>query len=383
MINRMILNQTSYFGKGAITALPEEIQKRHFQKALIITDQTLLETGLVTQVTTLLTQHEIAYALFADIVPNPTIADIQAGVQFCQESAADCLIALGGGSPIDAAKAIGMICTNPEFSDVRSLEGVANTQNPALPIFAVPTTSGTAAEVTINYVITDPEKQRKFVCVDPHDIPIVAFVDSDMMQNMPKPLAAATGMDALTHAIEGYLTQNAWTMTDMFHLEAIRVIGHALRDSVNGDQSSREQMALGQYLAGMGFSNVGLGLVHGMAHPLSARYNIPHGVACATLLPTVMAYNQTYTGEKYRKIGEALGLSFSANETIEAIREQTIAAVQHLGEDVGIPQTITSLGVKEADLLTLAQDALNDVCTPGNPREATLADICQLYQSLL
>ena len=302
---------------------------------------------------------------------------------FVKEAEADCLIAIGGGSPIDTAKAIGIILTNPEFSDVISLEGVADTKNPCLPILAVPTTSGTAAEVTINYVITDEANHRKFVCVDPHDIPIVAFIDSDMMMGMPKKLAASTGMDAMTHAIEGLITKGAWEMTDMLHLKAIEIIGHSLEASVEGDQNGREKMALGQYIAGMGFSNVGLGLVQGMAHPLSAWYNIPHGVACAALLPTVMKYNKEYTGEKYREIALVLGIKGAAEMSLEDVRDAACGEIDRLSKAVGIPATISELGVKETDIPAIAEDALRDVCTPGNPRETTVEEIIALYQSLM
>ncbi|EKZ4336163.1 lactaldehyde reductase, partial [Listeria monocytogenes] len=315
--------------------------------------------------------------------PNPTIQNVTDGVKAAQQSEADCIIAIGGGSPIDTAKAIGIIVTNPEFSDVRSLEGLAATKNPCLPILAVPTTSGTAAEVTINYVITDEENQRKFVCVDPHDIPIVAFVDSDLMMGMPKALAAATGMDAMTHAIEGLITKGAWEMTDMLHVKAVEIIGRSLRNAVNGDQESREEMALGQYIAGMGFSNVGLGLVHGMAHPLSAWYNIPHGVACAALLPTVMKYNKDFTGDKYRLIAEALGLPSARQLPLDSVRDIACEAIEELSKDVGIPTTLSELGVKEEDIPKIATDAFSDVCMPGNPKETTIEEIIELYRSLM
>ncbi|WP_321387945.1 lactaldehyde reductase [uncultured Enterococcus sp.] len=383
MANRMVLNETSYFGKGAINEIVGEFQKRGFQKAIVITDKDLIKFKVATKVTALLDEAGIAYATYDGIVPNPTIKNVTDGVAAVKEAAADCIIAIGGGSPIDTAKAIGIIVTNPEFADVRSLEGVAETKNPCLPILAVPTTSGTAAEVTINYVITDEENHRKFVCVDPHDIPLVAFVDSDMMMGMPKALAAATGMDAMTHAIEGFITKGAWEMTDMLHIKAIEIIGRSLRDSVNGDQTGREEMALGQYIAGMGFSNVGLGLVHGMAHPLSAWYNIPHGVACASLLPTVMKYNKDFTGEKYREIALALGLENAATMSIEEVRDAACAAIDQLSKDVGIPATISELGVKAEDLPQIAQDAFKDVCSPGNPRDASVEEIIALYQSLM
>lgn len=383
MANRMILNETSYHGKGAIAAIPTEFHARNFKKAVVITDKELHKIGVVAKVTTLLDEAEIAYEIYDGIVPNPTIENVKQGVAFVQAAKADVILAIGGGSPIDTAKAIGIIVTNPEFSDVRSLEGVADTKHPSLPILAVPTTSGTAAEVTINYVITDKERSRKFVCVDPHDIPIVAFVDSDLMMGMPKALCAATGMDAMTHAIEGLITKGAWEMSDMFHLKAIEIIGRSLADSVAGDPKGREDMALGQYLAGMGFSNVGLGLVHGMAHPLSAWYDIPHGIACAALLPTVMKYNKEFTGNKYREIAKALNIKDAESRSIEDIRDAACEAIDALSKKVGIPATISELGVKEADIAKIAEDALNDVCTPGNPRETNVAEIIAIYQSLM
>ena len=383
MANRMILNETSYFGKGAIENVPTEFKARGFKKAAVITDKDLVKFEVATKVTKLLDEAGVDYALYDGIVPNPTIQNVKDGLAFVQEAQADCIIAIGGGSPIDTAKAIAIIATNPEFSDVISLEGVADTKNPGLPILAVPTTSGTAAEVTINYVITDEDNHRKFVCVDPHDIPLVAFVDSDMMMGMPKSLAAATGMDAMTHAIEGFITKGAWEMTDMLHIKAIEIIGRSLRDSVNGDQAGREAMALGQYIAGMGFSNVGLGLVHGMAHPLSAWYNIPHGVACASLLPTIMKYNKDFTGEKYREIAIVLGIEGAETMSLEDVRDAACQAIDQLSKDVGIPATISELGVKEEDIPAIAKDALNDVCTPGNPRDTTLEEIIELYRSLM
>lgn len=384
MVNRMILNETSYFGKGAIAHLVTEFKQRSFKKGMVITDKALIKCGVATRVTNLLDEAGIDYGIYADIVPNPTVQNVIAGVAAVKAVDADCIIAIGGGSPIDTAKAIGIIIANPEFSDVLSLEGVADTKKPSLPILAVPTTSGTAAEVTINYVITDEANHRKFVCVDPHDIPIVAFVDSDMMMGMPKALAAATGMDAMTHAIEGYITKGAWELTDMLHLKAIEIIGRSLKDSVLEEkQTAREEMALGQYIAGMGFSNVGLGLVHGMAHPLSAWYNIPHGVACAALLPTIMTYNKAYTGEKYRDIARVLGIENVGSLTIEEVRDVACQAIDDLSKAVGIPETISELGVRAVDIPQIAEDALRDVCTPGNPRDATLADIIALYQSLL
>lgn len=383
MANRMILNETSYFGKGAIENVPTEFKARGFKKAAVITDKDLVKFEVATKVTKLLYEAGVDYALYDGIVPNPTIQNVKDGLAFVKEAQADCIIAIGGGSPIDTAKAIAIIATNPEFSDVISLEGVADTKHPCLPILAVPTTSGTAAEVTINYVITDEENHRKFVCVDPHDIPLVAFVDSDMMMGMPKSLAAATGMDAMTHAIEGFITKGAWEMTDMLHIKAIEIIGRSLRDSVNGDQAGREAMALGQYIAGMGFSNVGLGLVHGMAHPLSAWYNIPHGVACASLLPTIMKYNKDFTGEKYREIAIVLGIEGADTMSLEDVRDAACQAIDQLSKDVGIPATISELGVKEEDIPAISKDALNDVCTPGNPRDTTLEEIIELYRSLM
>ena len=382
-VNRMILNETSYFGKGAIQEVANEAKKRGFKKALVVTDKDLLKFKVATKVIAVLEEAGLAYDVYDGIVPNPTIADVQAGVKACQETAADYIVAIGGGSPIDTAKAIGIIMTNPDFSDVISLEGTAETKNPALPILAIPTTSGTAAEVTINYVITDAENHRKFVCVDPHDIPVVAFIDSDMMMGMPKGLCAATGMDALTHAIEGFITKGAWEMTDMLHIQAIEIISHALRDSVAGDQTGREKMALGQYIAGMGFSNVGLGLVHGMAHPLSAWYNTPHGVACATLLPLIMDYNKEFTGEKYREIAIAMGVEGAAEMPLAEVRDAAVQAVKQLGIDVGIPQSLSEIGMKKEDVARIAEDAARDVCTPGNPRDVSVEEIIALYQSML
>lgn len=383
VVNRMILNETSYFGKGAIQEVAAEAKKRGFKKALVVTDKDLLKFKVATKVTDVLDETGLAYEIYDGIVPNPTIGDVQAGVAACKAANADYLIAIGGGSPIDTAKAIGIIIENPEFEDVISLEGNAETQKPALPILAVPTTSGTAAEVTINYVITDDKNHRKFVCVDPHDIPVVAFVDSDMMMGMPKGLCASTGMDALTHAIEGYITKGAWEMSDMLHIKAIEIINKALRDSVAGKQAAREEMALGQYIAGMGFSNVGLGLVHGMAHPLSAWYNIPHGVACATLLPLIMDYNKEYTGEDYRDIAIAMEVPGAKEMELSEVRDAAVAAVKQLGIDVGIPQSLNELGVKKEDVPSIAVDALNDVCTPGNPRDTNIDDIQVLYFSML
>ncbi|HJD16206.1 MAG TPA: lactaldehyde reductase [Candidatus Enterococcus stercoripullorum] len=383
MTNRMILNETSYFGKGAIQHIPEEVTKRQLKKALIVTDKGLIQAGLLAKITDLLDANQLAYEVYDEIVPNPTVAVVKKGIEVYQASQADYLLALGGGSSMDTAKAIGIIINNPEFGDVVSLEGVAPTKNPSVPILAIPTTSGTAAEVTINYVITDEEKKRKFVCVDVHDIPAVAFVDSEMMLGMPKSLAAATGMDALTHAIEGYITKGAWEMTDMLHLKAIEIIAHSLRQSVAGDLKGREEMALGQYIAGMGFSNVGLGLVHGMAHPLGAWYDTPHGVANAILLPTVMDYNKEYTGEKYRDIAKAMGVAGVDEMTLDEARTAAVDAVRQLGKDVGIPSTLTEVGFKEEDIELVAKDALNDVCTGGNPRDTNVEEIIELYRSLL
>lgn len=383
MANRMILNETSYFGKGAIAEIVPEIKRRGFKKVVVVTDAGLIKFEVATKVTALLEKAGIDFKVYDGIVPNPTIENVKDGVAFVKEAEADCLVAIGGGSPIDTAKAIGIITTNPEFSDVLSLEGVADTKNPCLPILAVPTTSGTAAEVTINYVITDKANNRKFVCVDPHDVPIVAFIDSDMMMGMPKGLCASTGMDAMTHAIEGYITKGAWEMTDMLHIKAIEIIGKSLPDSVKGVQTAREEMALGQYIAGMGFSNVGLGLVHGMAHPLSAWYNIPHGVACASLLPTIMKYNKDFTGEKYRDIARVLHVAGIEEMSIEEARDAACAAIDSLSKEVGIPATISELGVKAEDLPAIAEDALRDVCTPGNPRDTNIEEIIALYQSLM
>lgn len=382
-VNRMVLNETSYFGKGAIKEVVIEAKNRGFKKALVVTDKGLIKFEVATKVTSVLDEAGLSYEIYDSVVPNPTIADVQAGVRACKDAKADYIVAIGGGSPIDTAKAIGIIIKNPRFEDVISLEGVADTKNPALPILAIPTTSGTAAEVTINYVITDEANHRKFVCVDPHDIPVVAFVDSDMMMGMPKGLCASTGMDALTHAIEGYITKGAWEMTDMLHIKAIEIISHSLRDSVSGRQKAREEMALGQYIAGMGFSNVGLGLVHGMAHPLSAWYNIPHGVACATLLPLIMDYNKEFTDERYLDIAVNMGVEGVKSMSLSEVRDATVQAVKQLGIDVGIPQNIAELGVKIEDIPQIAEDAFRDVCTPGNPRDTSVKEIIELYKSML
>lgn len=383
MSHRMILNETSYFGAGARTELVGEVQRRGYKKALVVTDAVLVKAGTVAKVTSLLDAAGLPYELFDKVMPNPTIAVVKDGVAAFAKAKADYLVAIGGGSPQDTAKAIGIITNNPEFSDVRSLEGVAPTRKPSVPIIALATTAGTAAEVTINYVITDEEKRRKFVCVDPHDIPLVAIIDSELMATMPKPLKAATGMDALTHAIEGYITKGAWELTDALHIKAIEIIGRSLRASCAGDPKGVEEMALGQYVAGMGFSNVGLGLVHGMAHPLGAFYNTPHGVANAVLLPTLMAYNADFTGEKYRAIAAALGVKGTETMPIAEARKAAVAAVQKLSTDVGIPAKLSEVGVKAADIPALAQAAFADVCTGGNPRDTNVSEIEALYRSIL
>ncbi len=379
---RIILNETSYHGAGCIQELAGELERRALKKAFVCSDPDLVKFGVTAKVTAVLEAAKIPYALYSEIKPNPTIENVQTGVRAFKASGADCIVAVGGGSSMDTAKAIGIIVTNPEFADVRSLEGVAPTKNPCVPIIAVPTTAGTAAEVTINYVITDVEKKRKFVCVDVHDIPVVAIVDSDLMATMPKGLTAATGMDALTHAIEGYITKGAWEMTDMFHLKAIEIIAKSLRGAVAGTKEGREGMALGQYIAGMGFSNVGLGIVHSMAHALGAVYDTPHGVANAILLPTVMAYNAEATGEKYRDIAKAMGVEGTENMTQEEYRKAACDAVRKLSEDVGIPRDLKNI-VKEEDVMFLAESAMADACRPGNPKDPTLEDIVALYKSLL
>ncbi|MDA5474132.1 lactaldehyde reductase [Yersinia kristensenii] len=378
-MNRMILNETAWFGRGSLAALTDEVTRRGYQKALVVTDKMLLECGVATRLISRLEQAGLDFAVFDAVKPNPTIHIVQQGVNAFRQSGADYLIALGGGSPQDTCKAIGIIINNPEFADVRSLEGVANTRKPCIPILAIPTTAGTAAEVTINYVITDEERRRKFVCVDPHAIPAVAFIDADMMDSMPAALKAATGVDALTHAIEGYLTKGAWELTDTLHLKAIEVISRALRASVMGDAAASEDMALGQYIAGMGFSNVGLGLVHGMAHPLGAFYNMPHGVANAILLPYIMRYNAPYTGERFRQIAVAMGLEKALSAPLEQVREQTIAAVFALNRDIGIPASLSAVGMRADDIPALAAAAFADVCTGGNPLEASVAEIVALY----
>ncbi|HIS75607.1 MAG TPA: lactaldehyde reductase [Candidatus Merdivicinus excrementipullorum] len=382
-MNRMILNETSYFGAGCISAIVDEAKGRGFKKALVVTDPDLIKFGVSTKVTALLDNNGMAYEVFSDVKANPTIKNVQDGVAAFKAAGADYLIAIGGGSAMDTAKGVGIIIANPEYADVVSLEGAVATPNKSVPMFAVPTTAGTAAEVTINYVITDVEKNRKFVCVDPHDIPVVAFIDADMMSSMPKGLTAATGMDALTHAIEGYITKGAWEMTDMMHLKAIEIISRSLRGAVAGTPEGREGMALGQYVAGMGFSNVGLGIVHSMAHPLGAVYDTPHGVANAIILPTVMEYNAEATGEKYREIARAMGVEGVDSMTQEEYRKAAVDAVKQLSKDVGIPATLTEVGVKEEDIPFLAQSAMDDACRPGNPKDPTLEDIEALYKSML
>lgn len=382
MAQRIVLNGTSYHGAGAIADIITEVQGRGFQKAFVCSDPDLIKFGVTAKVTDLLDANNIAYAVFSEIKPNPSIKNVQDGVEAFKASGADCIIAVGGGSAMDTAKAVGIIITNPEFADVRSLEGVAPTKNPCVPILAVPTTAGTAAEVTINYVITDEEKNRKMVCVDTHDIPIVAFVDPDMMATMPKGLTAATGMDALTHAIEGFTTKAAWTMTDMFHLKAIEIIAASLRGAVDNTPEGREGMALGQYIAGMGFSNVGLGIVHSMAHPLGAVYDTPHGVANAIILPTVMEYNAEATGDKYKYIAAAMGVQGTENMTVEEYRKAAIDAVKQLSQDVGIPADLKEI-VKPEDVPFLAESAYADACRPGNPKDTCVEDLKDLFRQLM
>lgn len=382
MVNRFILNETSYHGAGAIENIADEAKARGFKKAFVCSDPDLVKFGVTKKVLDVLEKNDLAYELYSNIKPNPTIENVQTGVEAFKNAGTDYLIAIGGGSSMDTAKAIGIIINNPEFADVRSLEGVADTKNKSVPILAVPTTAGTAAEVTINYVITDAEKNRKMVCVDPHDIPVVAFIDSDMMSSMPKGLTAATGMDALTHAIEGYITAGAWELSDMFHLKAIEIIARSLRGAVENDPEGREGMALGQYVAGMGFSNVGLGLVHSMAHPLGALYDTPHGVANAIILPTVMAYNAEATGEKYRDIAKAMGVEGTGNMSQEEYRKAAVDAVQKLSTDVGIPADLKEI-VKKEDIPFLAQSAYDDACRPGNPKETSVEEITKLYEALI
>ncbi|WP_303940596.1 lactaldehyde reductase [Veillonella infantium] len=382
MARRIMLNGTSYFGQGAIQEIVNEIKNRHFKKALVTSTPDLFEFKVATKVTDLLDAAGIDYEIYDGIKPNPTIENVTAGVDACKAAGADVIVAVGGGSPIDTSKAIATIITNPEFGDVRSLEGLAPTKNPCLPIIAVTTTSGTAAEVTINYVITDVEKNRKFVCVDPHDIPIVAIVDPDMSASMPTGLCAATGMDALVHAVEGYITKGAWELTDMLHLKAIEIIGRSLRSAVAGDYAGREAMSLGQYIAGMGFSNVGLGIVHSMAHPLSAVYDIPHGKACAMLLTAVLKFNAPATGEKYREIARVMGVPDVDGMDQDTYRQAAIDVIQKLADDVGIPKSLSEAGVKREDIPFLAESAFNDACTPGNPRDASMEEIIGIYESI-
>lgn len=381
MANRMILNETSYHGSGAVQNVVVEAQRRGFKKALVVTDKDLVKFKVAEKVTALLEQANLDYVLFDEVKANPSVDIIKNGVETFKQIGADYLIAIGGGSPIDSAKAIGIIINNPEFSDVLSLEGVAPTKNKCVPIIAVTTTAGTAAEVTINYVITDEAKKRKFVCVDVNDIPVVAIVDPDMMSSMPKGLTAATGMDALTHAIEGYITKGAWELTDALHLKAIEMISRSLRGAVENTPEGRAGMALGQYIAGMGFSNVGLGVVHSMAHPLSAYYDTPHGIANAVLLPYVMDFNKDFTGEKYREIARAMGVQGVDQMTPEAYRNAAVNAVKQLAKDVGIPEKLSAIGVQEADLPALSVDAFNDVCTGGNPRDCTAEEILDVYKT--
>ena len=382
MANRFVLNETSYHGYGAVTAVADEIKGRGFKKAFVCSDPDLIKFGVTKKVTDVLDNAAIPYDIYSNIKANPTVENVQQGVEAFKAADADCIVAIGGGSSMDTAKAIGIIITNPEFEDVVSLEGVAPTKNKCVPIIAVPTTAGTAAEVTINYVITDAKNNRKMVCVDVHDIPVVAVVDPDMMSSMPKGLTAATGMDALTHAIEGYITKGAWELSDMFHIKAIEIIANSLRSAVANEKAGREGMALGQYVAGMGFSNVGLGIVHSMAHPLGALYDTPHGVANAIILPTVMEYNAPATGEKYRDIARAMGVSGVDAMSLDEARKAAIDAVKQLSMDVGIPADLKEI-VKEEDLDFLSQSAYDDACRPGNPRDTSVAEIKELYKSLL
>lgn len=382
MSNRFVLNETSYHGAGAIKEIATEAKNRGFKKALVCSDPDLIKFGVTKKVLDILDEASLAYEVYSNIKQNPTIENVQTGVEAFKKAGADYLVAIGGGSSMDTAKAIGIIINNPEFADVRSLEGVAPTKNASVPIIAVPTTAGTAAEVTINYVITDAEKNRKMVCVDVHDIPVVAVVDPDMMSTMPKGLTAATGMDALTHAIEGYITKGAWELSDMFHLKAIEIISRTLRGAVDNTPEGREGMALGQYIAGMGFSNVGLGIVHSMAHPLGALYDTPHGVANAIILPTVMEYNAPATGEKYREIARAMGIEGTDAMSQEEYRKAAIDAVKKLSQDVGIPADLKEI-VKTEDIPFLAQSAFDDACRPGNPRDTSVEEITELYKSLM
>lgn len=382
MANRFVLNETSYHGAGAIAEIATEAIGRGFKKAFVCSDPDLIKFGVTKKVTDVLNNAGLAYEIYSNIKPNPTIENVQSGVSAFKAAEADYIIAIGGGSSMDTAKGVGIVIANPDFADIRSLEGVAPTKNKSVPIFAVPTTAGTAAEVTINYVITDVEKNRKMVCVDPKDIPVVAFVDPEMMSSMPKGLTAATGMDALTHAIEGYITAAAWELSDMFHLKAIEIISRSLRGAVANTPEGRADMALGQYVAGMGFSNVGLGIVHSMAHPLGALYDTPHGVANAIILPTVMEYNAEATGEKYREIARAMGVAGVDDMTQEEYRKAAIDAVRQLSQDVGIPADLKDI-VKPEDIPFLAQSAYDDACRPGNPKETSVEDITKLYESLI
>ena len=381
MANRINLNQTSFHGAGAINEIAAEVKIRGLKKALVCSDPDLIKFNVTTKVTKVLEDAGLEYELYSDIKPNPTIQNVQHGVEAFKKAAADYIIAIGGGSSMDTSKAIGIIIANPEFEDVRSLEGTAPTKNPCVPIIAVPTTAGTAAEVTINYVITDVEKKRKFVCVDPHDMPVIAVVDPEMMSSMPKGLTASTGMDALTHAIEGYTTKAAWEMTDMFHLKAIELISKSLRSAVANEKEGREGMALGQYIAGMGFSNVGLGIAHSMAHTLGAVYDTPHGVACAMMLPIVMEYNAECTGEKYKEIAKAMGVEGVDDMSVEEYRKAAVDAVRKLSVDVGIPTKLEAL--KEEDLSFLAESAPSDACAPGNPKDASVEDLKELFRKLM
>ena len=381
MVNRFVLNETSYHGAGAIKEIATEVKGRGFKKAFVCSDPDLIKFGVTKKVTDVLDNADIDYEIYSEIKPNPTIENVQTGVAAFKASGADCIIAIGGGSSMDTAKAIGIIIKNPDFADVRSLEGVAPTTNKCVPIIAVPTTAGTAAEVTINYVITDTQKNRKMVCVDPKDIPVVAVVDPDMMSSMPKGLTAATGMDALTHAIEGYITAGAWELSDMFHLKAIEIISNSLRGAVENTPEGREGMALGQYVAGMGFSNVGLGIAHSMAHTLGAVYDTPHGVACAMMLPIVMEYNQECTGEKYREIARAMGVKDVDSMTQDEYRKAAIDAVRKLSVDVGIPTKLEA--IKEEDLQFLAESAHADACAPGNPKDASVEDLKDLFRKIM
>ena len=383
MADRIVLNTISYHGHGAIENIVPELTARGYKKAFVCSDPDLIKFGVTKKVTDLLDAANFAYAVYREIKPNPTIANVQDGVAAFKAAEADCIVTIGGGSSMDTAKAIGIIINNPEFADVRSLEGVAPTKKHAVFTIAVPTTAGTAAEVTINYVITDVEKKRKFVCVDTNDIPEIAVVDPDMMSSMPKGLTAATGMDALTHAIEGYITKGHCVISDMFHLEAIKLISQSLRGAVQNTPEGREGMALGQYIAGMGFSNVGLGIVHSMAHPLSAMYDAPHGVACATILPYVLEYNADATGDRYKQIAAAMGVPGVEAMSPAEYRRAAVDAVRQLGRDVGIPQKVSDLGVKEADIDFLADSAMADACTPGNPKDPTKEDVVALYRSML